>query len=52
MAIKKYNNEKVFTLRISSKVFDMVKKEAEKDKRSISKEIEYILSTALNINRE
>lgn len=46
MAIEK--KEKVFTLRISTEVFEKVKKQAEKDKRSISKEIEYILSLALN----
>ena len=48
MAQKQYDNEKVFTLRISNKVFEMVKEAAQKDKRSISKEIEFILSSALD----
>ena len=47
MANKKYDDEKIFTLRISNNVFNMVKEAAIKDKRSISKEIEYILSSAL-----
>lgn len=42
--------EKVFTLRISLEVFEKVKEAAKKDKRSISKEIEYILDSALNKN--
>ena len=40
--------EKVFTLRINTEVFEKVKKAAQKDKRSISKEIEYILDWGLN----
>lgn len=48
MAQKQYDNEKVFTLRISNKVFEMVKEAAQRDKRSISKEIEFILSSALD----
>ena len=40
-------SEKVFTLRISQHIFDKVKKAAEIDKRSISKEIEYIIDRAL-----
>lgn len=48
MATKKYEEEKVFTLRIDKKVFEQVKDAAEKDKRSISKEIEYILGVFLN----
>ena len=39
--------EKVFTLRISNKVFERVKEAAKNDKRSISKEIEYILISFL-----
>lgn len=42
--------EKVFTLRINAEIFEKVKKAAEEDKRSISKEIEYILDTALSKN--
>ncbi|MBR6162683.1 Arc family DNA-binding protein [bacterium] len=48
MASKKYENEKVFTLRINKDIFEKVKSAAEADKRSISKEIEYILFSALN----
>lgn len=48
MIAKKNKEEKVFTLRINEKIFEKVKKAAEKDKRSISKEIEYILDNALN----
>lgn len=48
MATKKYIEDKVFTLRIDKKVFEQVKQAAEKDKRSISKEIEYILGLFLN----
>ncbi len=51
MADKKYNDEKVFTLRISNKVFSLVKAVAEKEKRSISKEIEYILNSVLSSNK-
>ena len=50
MATKKYDNEKVFTLRLSQNIFDKVKEKAEKDKRSISKEIEFILDEFLNDN--
>jgi len=49
MANRKYYDEKVFTLRISNKVFELVKEAAEKEKRSISKEIEYILDSVLGI---
>ena len=48
LVAKKYENEKIFTLRISQEVFELVKKAAEKDMRSISKEIEYILNSFLN----
>lgn len=51
MANKRYNDEKVFTLRISNKVFNLVKDAAKKEKRSISKEIEYILDSVLNNNK-
>lgn len=43
MALKKYENEKVFTLRINIEVFEKIKLLAQKHKRSISKEIEFIL---------
>ena len=51
MMTKQYDNEKIFTLRISNDVFEMVKEAANKDKRSISKEIEYILNSVLNQNQ-
>ena len=35
--------QKRFTLRIDSKLFELVKEQAEKNKRSIAKEIEYLL---------
>jgi hypothetical protein len=35
--------EKRFTLRMSQEIFNMVKEQAEKNKRSIAKEIEFIL---------
>lgn len=35
--------EKRFTLRMDEKIFKKVKEQAEKDKRSIAKEIEFIL---------
>ena len=47
MTQKQYDNEKVFTLRISNRVFEMVRDAAQKDKRSISKEIEFILNSVL-----
>ncbi len=38
------SDEKRFTLRMDAELFDEVKKSAEKNKRSVAKEIEYILS--------
>ena len=40
-------NEKVFTLRIKQELFERIKKEAEKNKRSITKHIEYLLEKNL-----
>lgn len=40
-------NEKVFTLRIKNELFERIKKEAEKNKRSITKHIEYLLEQSL-----
>lgn len=40
-------NEKVFTLRIKQDIFERIKKEADKNKRSITKHIEYILEKSL-----
>ena len=36
--------EKRFTLRMDAVLFDLVKNSADKDKRSVAKEIEFILS--------
>lgn len=43
------SEEKVFTLRINNKVFDAVKVSAFRNKRSISKEIEFILEKEYHI---
>lgn len=40
-------NEKVFTLRIKNELFERIKKDAEDNKRSITKHIEYILENSL-----
>lgn len=37
------NEEKRFTLRMDSELFELVKKSATKNRRSVAKEIEYIL---------
>jgi hypothetical protein len=37
------NNEKRFTLRMDSDLFEELKKSAAKNRRSVAKEIEYIL---------
>ena len=41
--------EKVFTLRINKEVFDAVKVSAFRNKRSISKEIEFVLENEYHI---
>lgn len=40
-------SEKVFTLRIKNELFELIKKEAEKNKRSITKHIEFILEKSI-----
>lgn len=40
-------NEKVFTLRIRKDIFENIKAQAKKNKRSITKHIEYILEKNL-----
>ena len=47
MASKRYNNEKVFTLRIDQNVFEKVKVIAQESKRSIAKQIEFMLERAI-----
>lgn len=41
-------NEKVFTLRIRKDIFEQIKIEADKNKRSITKHIEFILEKSIN----
>lgn len=41
------NKEKVFTLRIKNELFERIKKDAEENKRSITKHIEYLLEKSL-----
>ena len=48
----KDNKEKVFTLRIKQALFDKIKKDAEKNKRSITKHIEFLLESSLCKNLE
>lgn len=43
MAMKKYENERQFTLRINADVFEKIQQYAVEDSRSAAKEIEYIL---------
>ena len=40
-------NEKVFTLRIRKDIFERVKLDADKNKRSITKHIEFILENSV-----
>lgn len=42
------DKEKVFTLRIKNELFECVKQDAETNKRSITKHIEYLLEKVLN----
>lgn len=37
--------EKVYTLRIDEEVFNQVKKEAERNRRSVAKQVEHILAS-------
>lgn len=46
------SKEKRFTLRIDEDVFEKIKKEAEKNKRSITKEIEYLLDKHVDEKEE
>lgn len=43
MAMKKYENERQFTLRINADVFEKIQQYAIEDSRSVAKEIEFIL---------
>ena len=39
--------EKVFTLRLDSDLFEIIKESADKNKRSIAKQIEYMLELSI-----
>lgn len=39
---------KRFTLRVDENIFEKIKEQAEKNKRSVAKEIEYVLEEHLN----
>lgn len=44
-------SDKRFTLRIDEQIFEAIKEEAEKNKRSVAKEMEYILEKYLKKER-
>lgn len=46
------SKEKRFTLRIDEDVFEKIKEEAEKNKRSITKEIEFLLAKHVDEKEE
>ena len=48
----KVEEEKRFTLRMSQRIFDKVAERAKKNKRSIAKEIEYIIEQYLVEKKE
>lgn len=48
MAPKKAEERKEFKLRVNIELFEKVKKSAEKNKRSIAKEIEFALEKYVN----
>ena len=43
----KNGGEKVFTLRLDNELFEIVRESAERNKRSIAKQIEYMLELAI-----
>ncbi len=43
----KYNNNIVFTMRFKAELHQVLKEMAEKEKRSIAKQIEYLLEKAI-----
>ena len=45
-------DQKRFTLRMDSDLFEMTKKQAEKNKRSIAKEIEHMLEQYLKLQEQ
>lgn len=46
------NEEKRFTLRMDAELFEAVKKSAAKNRRSVAKEIEYILFQSFGLDPE
>ena len=48
MTSEKYEERKAFTLRLEADLYDKVKKSADKNKRSIAKEIEFALEKYVN----
>jgi hypothetical protein len=46
------SEQKRFTLRMDAELFETIKEQAEKNKRSIAKEIEYLLETYLKENKD
>lgn len=46
------SEQKRFTLRIDKNIFDKVQSRAEKNKRSVAKEIEYILDEYMEEKRD
>jgi hypothetical protein len=43
MTSKKYEERKAFTLRLEIDLYEKIKKSADKNKRSVAKEIEFVL---------
>lgn len=43
MMAEKYEDRTAFTLRLENKLYEKIKKSAEKNKRSVAKEIEFAL---------
>lgn len=46
------SENKRFTLRMDSDLFDQIKEQAEKNKRSVAKEIEHLLEKQFNEQKE
>lgn len=50
--MKENNQEKRFTLRMDAELFETIKQLADKNKRSIAKQIEFMLAQELNNGRK
>ena len=48
MTSKKYEDIKTYTLRLQADLYEQIKKSADKNKRSIAKEIEFALEKYVN----